>query len=72
MDDVHIITNDDGLRRLVVYRNGDGTFGFREEKWYADEFVAGCWIPCREPDSHCDTLEKAISEARSRMWREDS
>ena len=69
MNDVHTITSQDGLRRVVVSLNSDGTFGFREEAFiteppfHPDPF----WTSRLWPDPHCDTLETAIQEALARV-----
>lgn len=61
-----VIYNADRTRRVVFERNADGSIGFREDVWSNDRYEH-CWIPSRWPDSHCDTMETAMREARGRL-----
>lgn len=72
IDDVHEAYSRDRLRRVVFYKNPDGSFGFREERW-SEEPEEKCWFAIRWPDSRSDTLERAIGEASGRIdWFAES
>jgi hypothetical protein len=61
-----IIDDGEGRCRVVFYQNPHGSFGFREEHW-SDDPMANSWVPYFWPDSHCNTLERAVAEATSRI-----
>ncbi len=53
-------------RRVVVFEREDGTFGFEEQRFW-DEPREMAWIPCGRTDSRCDTVDRALVEARARI-----
>ncbi len=61
-----VIYNAERTRRVVFEQNSDGSIGFQEEIW-TDEPYGPVWYVGRWPDSHCDTLETAMREARGRL-----
>jgi hypothetical protein len=67
---VEKIVSEAGDRMVEVYRRDNGTFGFDEYLWDADE-AAWCQLG---GGAHSygifDTLERAIAEAKARVaWR---
>ena len=63
---VHTVAKPDGTRRVDFFqRRRDGTFGFEEARWDAEE---ASWIPFgRRSESFTDTLERALIEAQGRV-----
>ena len=62
---VKMIDDPHGGRRVELYRRANGTFGFEEWKYGADE---GAWYPVgRYSYGVFDTLERAEQEARGRV-----
>ena len=67
MTTVRTIADETRKRRLIVFRRDDGSFGF-EEEWFSDEPLEMSWIPFgRYSVCRCDTEERALAEARSRV-----
>jgi hypothetical protein len=67
MTTVQTITDETRKRRVVVFRRDDGSFGFEEER-FSDEPLESAWIPFgRYSVCRCDTAERALVEARSRV-----
>jgi hypothetical protein len=67
MKSVHTIYDNAKKRRVVVLRRDNGSFGFEEER-FSDEPLEMAWIPFgRYSVSLCDTAERALAEARSRV-----
>jgi hypothetical protein len=62
---IQTIYNDSRKRRVIIFQRGDGSFGFDEEH-FADEPLEMAWLPAGY-DSHCDTAERALLEARGRV-----
>lgn len=62
---VKTIHNPQGNRRVELFQRRDGTFGFQEWAYAADE---GAWLPFgRYSIAVIDTLERAEQEARGRI-----
>lgn len=54
----------DRQRHVVVFGRDDGSFGFEDQWWRAEE----AWFPVgRYSESFCDSAERAGAEARSRV-----
>jgi hypothetical protein len=67
MTTVQTITGETEKRRVIVFRRDDGSFGFDEER-FSDEPLEMAWIPFgRYSVCRCDTVERALVEARSRV-----
>jgi hypothetical protein len=62
------IVSPDGLRKAVIYRREDGSFGFGEEVFSQDPREMS-WFPSRfqRADSFYPDAETAEREARSRL-----
>ena len=60
----------DGARRVEIFRRDDGTFGFEEMRFGAEERT---WFPVgRYSTAVIDSLDNAIREARGRVsWLKD-
>jgi hypothetical protein len=58
------------MRRVHIFRRRNGTFGFEEWHWDAED---ESWIPVGpQSDSFTDSLERALFEARGRVqWLEE-
>jgi hypothetical protein len=71
--EVRTITDPSGLRRVVIYRREEGTYGFEEQRFSAAPEEC-CWLPvCRRSETVCPTEEIAIREARGRVnWLADN
>jgi len=64
---VRILSEDSGLRRVLIVRRENDTFGFEEEHW-SDEPLEQCWIQRGHYSiSICDSEEAAIREAHNRI-----
>ena len=64
-DVIKTLNEPGGSRRVEIYQRPNGTFGFQEWTYGADEDV---WYPSgRYSYAVVDTLEKAEQEARSRV-----
>jgi hypothetical protein len=62
---VKTLEHSDGLRRVDVFVRSNGTFGFTELVWDAEDRA---WCPFgRYSDAVCDSAELAESEARGRV-----
>ena len=62
---VRTINSPDELKRVEIYRRDNGTFGFEEWQWDADD---KCWIPLgRYSQPVVDSAERAETEARGRV-----
>ncbi|HKQ51024.1 MAG TPA: hypothetical protein VJT74_01555 [Pyrinomonadaceae bacterium] len=62
---VETIYNADRTRRVIIFRRGDGTFGFEELRFGAEEQE---WFPCGcRPVSFTDSADAALGEARGRV-----
>ena len=59
------IYDNSGKRRVIIFQRDDGSFGFDAEH-LSDELLEMAWLPSRF-DSHCDTAERALAEARGRV-----
>jgi hypothetical protein len=59
-------------RRVIIYRNNMGTFGYKQEYFSEDPFEM-CWIPTgRDMVGFYDSQERAEIEARSNIdWLKD-
>jgi hypothetical protein len=70
MTAVKTLTRSDGVYKVDIFLRNDGTYGFEEFKWAAEE---SCWIPFgKYSTAIIDTLERAIQEAESRVrWLQD-
>jgi hypothetical protein len=66
-DAIELIYSTDGSRRIVLFRRADGTFGFREEYHYKNDFdtdnVFEGWASLPPHASFYDSLETARREA---------
>jgi hypothetical protein len=73
MTAIHTIYDAAKRRRVVVFRQEDGSFGFSEER-FSDEALEQAWIPVGGYSvSRCDTAERALVEARDRVsWLSES
>jgi hypothetical protein len=60
------IYDDSRKRRVVIIQGDDATFGFAEEK-FSDGSQEMAWIPISRRNSRCDTVERALAEARGRI-----
>jgi hypothetical protein len=61
---VRVLSIADGERRCVIFRRGDGGYGFREDAFYTNE--AGAYWSALSPYSTiCDSAVSAKREARS-------
>jgi|SRR5688572_28951069 len=68
---IKIFSSPNGLDRLLIFKRGDGSYGFDHVKWgdYPEE---QCWLPWANFASFCATEEIAIREGLSRMgWGEE-
>lgn len=67
---IETITRSDGLRRVEVFERADGTFGFEEWQFGAEEQA---WFPCGlYSRAFLDSAEAALREARARVrWLAD-
>jgi hypothetical protein len=62
---VQTIANEDGTRRVEIYRRDRGTFGFRELRW---DPVESSWVSVgRYAESFSDSVDHTLLEARSRV-----
>lgn len=62
---VKTLENSDGLRRVEIFVRSNGTFGFTELVWDAEDQA---WCPFgRYSDAFCATAQLAESEARGRV-----
>jgi hypothetical protein len=52
-------------RRVIIFQRDDGSFGFDEER-FSDEPLEMAWLPY-DRDCRCDSVERALSEARGRV-----
>jgi hypothetical protein len=60
-----ILRDSDGRRRVDIFRRPNGTFGFEELRWFAEEQA---WVPVgRYSESFNPSLDQAESEARHRV-----
>jgi hypothetical protein len=69
MKTIQIIYDTDKKRRVIFFESDDGSFGFEEQR-FSDEPLEMAWIPVGkppQPNCHCDTAERASSEARGRV-----
>jgi hypothetical protein len=62
---IQTIYNDSRKRRVIVFQRDDGSFGFDEEH-FSDEPLEMAWLQVGY-DSRCDTVERALGEARGRV-----
>src|SRR6185503_626230 len=68
---VEVIYSPERNARVQVFRRGNGTFGFEEERFQKEE---QCWIPFgRYSEAIIDSLESAVREAAGRVsWLADA
>jgi hypothetical protein len=70
MQIVKTIVHPEGKSKVDVFRRADGTFGFEELHWQADE---ECWCPFGKYSiAFVDTMEHVLQEIRERVpWVDD-
>ncbi len=66
MNPLQTLYDDSKKRRVVVFQRGDGTFGFEHER-FAEDPLEMTWIPVGRTDARCDTVGRALAEARARV-----
>ena len=71
-EEVKEIYNADKKRRVIIYRNDSGTYGYAQEYFSEDPFEM-CWIPSGgEVVGFYDSAETAEIEARGNIdWLKD-
>jgi hypothetical protein len=62
---IQTIYDDSRKRRVIIFQRDDGSFGFDAEH-FSDEPLEMAWLQSGF-DSHCDTAERALVEARGRV-----
>lgn len=59
------LLNNDGTKKIEIFRRDNGTFGFQELVFLTQERA---WTPFNQrANPICDSLERAESEARERV-----
>ena len=58
---VEIILDKSGERRVILFRRPSGTYGYTEEKHFANEFAEG-WAPLGGHPCFYDSLDTARRE----------
>jgi hypothetical protein len=75
MKEVQVIYDDSQKRRVVIFENAQGSFGFEEQR-FSEEPLEMAWIPFGNPprpNCHCDSADRALFEARGRIaWLSES
>ena len=65
MNVIRTFLSSDGNRKVEIFQREDGTFGFAELRFGADE---NCWLQVgRYSIAIIDTLDSAIREAKGRV-----
>ena len=60
------IYDKDKKRRVTIFQNQDGTFGF-EEDYFSDDPSEQCWVSKWLPGSRCECLDVARREVLGRV-----
>jgi hypothetical protein len=60
------IYDQDKQRRVTIFQNQDGTFGF-EEDYFSDDPLEQCWVSKCFPGSRCGSLDEARREVHGRV-----
>jgi hypothetical protein len=66
--DVRIIYDETKKRRVRLFQDADGSYGFVEE-FFSDDPLEFSWLPqtAGRSRSICDSLETALREAKGRI-----